>query len=214
MTVERTNRSGIKQTGSIHLSNAIDSSIDTDDVSKLTQGGSEDEMPPLSIKNKRRRSVSLDDIARGADVNDPRHPFHHAKEGAQVKAVAIGANMKTRMVILSLVEPLIGCEEENENSGKGRKKRKGDRKIITSSTLPVPTLVQWRGVGAVKQGSTYSCVVVRVEPLAVVVALSPYVQTRLNYADFSSNIEHVRAFKAGAFVGMKLCVFVRQSQHK
>ena len=48
--------------------------------------------------------------------------------------------------------------------------------------------------------------VVRVEPLAVVVALSPYVQTRLNYADFSSNIEHVRAFKAGAFVGMKLCV--------
>ena len=59
MTVERTNRSGIKQTGSIHLSNAIDSSIDTDDVPKLTQGGSEDEMPPLSIKTKRRRSAPL-----------------------------------------------------------------------------------------------------------------------------------------------------------
>ena len=138
MTVERTNRSGIKQTGSIHLSNAIDSSIDTDDVSKLTQGSSKTEMPPLFDKKQTTTFCLFDDIARGADVNDPRHPFHHAKEGAQVKAVAIGANMKTRMVILSLVEPLIGCEEENENSGKGRKKRKGDKKLLLPPLYPSP----------------------------------------------------------------------------
>ena len=64
--------------------------------------------------------------------------------------MAIGANMKTDGNSISR-GTLIGCEEENENSGKGRKKKVTENYYFLYSTC---TLVQWRGVGAVKQGST------------------------------------------------------------
>jgi rRNA biogenesis protein RRP5 len=145
-----------------------------------------------------------------SSLSDSRHPFYRVEEGATVKASQISVNKKTGTRVLALVEstqPLAQAEAEGE--GKKKKKRRTSSAGSDSdppSAFAPPALVQWTGSGKVKEGGIYPAVIVRVEPLAAVVALSPYVQARLCYADFSANIEHVRAFAAHAYVGMKVVV--------
>ena len=71
-------------------------------------------------------------------------------------------------------------------------------------------MVQWKGKDGVKAGNVYPAVVASVEATGVVVALSPYVSTRLSYMDISQNMEFLEKVKRFAGVGMSMLVYVSE----
>lgn len=140
-----------------------------------------------SKKNSAKRQAAIDAAAAS------KHPFHDISAGdkvscrvAQVRREDVAADDGTisQQVLVYLT-------------------LKSD-----SNTGVVRRMVQWKGKDGVKSNIVYPAVIASVEASGVVVALSPYVSTRVSLADISHHQEFIEKFRQFAAVGMQMLVCV------
>lgn len=179
---------------SVHLSGAI--SIDPGSSDAL-EGCIEDiaSLDVSSKKSSKKSSSKQPDRALAAEeAAAAKHPFHSIQPGdavtcrvSQVRREDVtaddGSTSAQVLVYLSL-------KTESKDPKDARK------------------MVQWKGKDGVKAKTVYPAVIVNMDASGVVVALSPYVSTRMSFMDISSDQQFVMKFKKYASIGMSMLVCV------
>jgi ribosomal protein S1 len=194
---------GLSVKASVHVSGAVTVDIGNnsdgleasiEEISAAAAGGSK----------KNPKKALLAQQAAVASATAARHPFHSIQAGDKVTCRVTqvrreettaedGSTSQQVLVYLSLKSTDANA---NEAASVGAKDT-GSRRMV-----------QWRGKDGVKAGIVYPTAVVSVEPSGVVLALSPYVSTRVSYMDISADLDFVHKFKQCVGVGMPVLVCV------
>ncbi|CAM9169417.1 unnamed protein product [Ectocarpus fasciculatus] len=184
---------GINIKASVHVSGAMNIDFSSTGNNDTIEGSVED-VASAVISSGSKKSAKKES-ARKAEITDAiaaKHPFHAIKSGDKVTcrvtqvrrediSNADGSTSQQVLVYLSL---------------------KNDTSVDTRR------MVQWKGKDGVKAKVVYPAVIVNVEASGVVVALSPYVSTRISYMDISKDQGFIEKFKMFAGVGMVMLVCV------
>jgi ribosomal protein S1 len=69
-------------------------------------------------------------------------------------------------------------------------------------------MIQWSGSDAIKKNMLYAGVVTSFNDIECVIALSPYITTKLNYLDVSNDTNIRKQFQNNCYIGMKVVIGV------
>ena len=120
------------------------------------------------------------------------HPFNGVAEGQVITAktmqVRTVKDSDTKEDVLMVYMGLIANEDATATS--------------------LRPLVQWGGKDRVLLHNVYTSTISSIASTHVIIAISPYISTKLNFVDVSSNVNVINHFKANCFVGQVVTVLV------
>jgi predicted RNA-binding protein with RPS1 domain len=177
----------------------------------------------LTASDNFKKALSAAPIRdQGAKVEVlPGHPFHHIAVGAKIVARVIqfrNSNTnsmpakgkgkkeveqqdkdKDSMIIYLSLEGL-GLGADDDTSG-SKKRKGGDDDRFTP-------MLQLFGKNAVQTNGLYAGCITKMEDTSCIVALSPYISSRLNFMDVSNDEQMVKTFMTRGYIGQRLVVQV------
>jgi predicted RNA-binding protein with RPS1 domain len=106
---------------------------------------------------------------------------------------------------LTIYLSIDGLEDHAEASA-GKRKRKEVETTSSTTQDNWNPMTQLFGKNAIKLNGLYAGCVVKMEETSCIVALSPYISSRLHYLDVSSDEDVVKMFIQKGFIGQKLVV--------
>ena len=144
----------------------------------------------------------------------PEHPFFGVLPGSRLQARIVQvrhsntkgesekSSEKGKLIIYLSTDGLINSET-SEGASSGKRKRVTVAADAVTSSVP---MLQLFGKNSLTMNGAYAACITKLEDTGCIVALSPYITSRLHYIDVSDNEEVVSLFMQKAYVGQRVIV--------